>query len=273
VAGGRPVGTDTLLDPRLTAAPVRYESVRHAGLAYFALKHQPPGQRSFLVLLGDLDDLSDERVLVDPGQIDDSGQVTIDWYEPSPDGSLVAVSVSSHASGSLAWAGDCSGFWCTRYPSPGQHPDGDDDFYQEVWYHRLGGSLAGDRRELAGVFADNKIAENFLTASPDGRWVMDRGALYLLSRLDAPTREGSAAAAAGRGNRRTRCRGGTRGGCHDRGQRRGLAAGGDRQMAVAAGHGRRHVVAEAVQPARQAGRAGRGAAGLRGRRPGQAGRD
>ena len=237
----------------LTAAPVRYESVRQAGLAYFALKHQPPGQHSFLVLLSDLDDLSDERVLVDPGQIDGSGQVTIDWYEPSPDGSLVAVSVSSHgtrdgtvhvyqatsgerigaavprttagtASGSLAWAGDCSGFWCTRYPSPGQHPDGDDDFYQEVWYHRLGGSLAGDRRELAGVFADNRIAENFLSASPDGRWVMDRvqkgdggewqvfvraqaggdwwlaadvgdkvayaafgpGALYLLSRLDAP---------------------------------------------------------------------------------------
>jgi prolyl oligopeptidase len=237
----------------LTAEPVRYDALRHAGSAYFALKRQPPKQRPFLVALSDLDDLSDERVLVDPDQIDGSGPATIDWYQPSPDGRLVAVSMSSHgtrdgtvhvyqatsgeltgtavprvtggtASGSLAWAGDSSGFWCTRYPSPGERPDGDAGFYQEVWYYPLGGSLADGRRELAGVFADDRIAENFLTASPDGRWVMDRvqkgdggewqvfvraqaggawwlaadvadkvtyaafgpGALYLLSRLDAP---------------------------------------------------------------------------------------
>jgi prolyl oligopeptidase len=237
----------------LTAEPVRYDALRHAGSAYFALKRQPPKQRPFLVALSDLDDLSDERVLVDPDQIEGSGPATIDWYQPSPDGRLVAVSMSSHgtrdgtvhvyqttsgeltdtavprvtggtASGSLAWADDSSGFWCTRYPSPGERPDGDAGFYQEVWYHPLGGSLADGRRELAGVFADDRIAENFLTASPDGRWVMDRvqkgdggewqvfvraqaggdwwlaadvadkvsyaafgpGALYLLSRLDAP---------------------------------------------------------------------------------------
>ena len=45
--------------------------------------------------LSSLDDLSDERVLVDPNEIDDSGSITIDWYQPSPDGSLVAVSLSS----------------------------------------------------------------------------------------------------------------------------------------------------------------------------------
>ena len=187
----------------LMAAAVRYEALRHAGPAYFALKHQPPRQQPFLVMLSDLDDVSDERVLVAPDEIDGSGLATIDWYQPCPDGSLVAVSVSSDgtrdgtvhvyqatsgeltgaavprvtggtASGSLAWAGDSSGFWCTRYPSPGERPDGDAGFYQEVWYHPLGGSLEDGRRELAGVFADNRIAENFLSASPDGRWVMDR---------------------------------------------------------------------------------------------------
>lgn len=237
----------------LKAESVRYDAPARAGSAYFALKHQPPKQQPFLVVLSSLDDLSDERVLLDPNEIDDSGSTTIDWYQPSPDGSLVAVSLSSRgtedgtvhvydvtsgelsgvtvprvnggtAGGSLAWAGDSAGFWYTRYPSPGERPEDDADFYQEVWYHALGDSLENDRRELSAVFADDRIAENFLNASPDGLWVMDRvqkgdggewqvfvraqrgadwwlvadvddkvayaafgpGALYLLSRLDAP---------------------------------------------------------------------------------------
>src|ERR1700761_8607335 len=233
----------------LMAEPVGYDALRHAGPAYFALKHQPPNQ-PFLVVLSDLDDLSDEHVLVDPGETNDSSSATIDWYQPSPDGGLVAVSLSAHgtqegtvpvyqvasgeltgapvtlgtAFGSLAWAGDSSGFWYTRYQLPGERPDGDLGHHQEVWYHPLGDSLVNDHRELAGVFADNRIAENFLASSPDGQWVMDRvqkgdggqwqvfvraqaggdwwlaadvsdkvtyaafgpGALYLLSRLDAP---------------------------------------------------------------------------------------
>lgn len=237
----------------LMAESVWHDAVRHAGSAYFAIKRQPQRQQPCLVVLSDLDDLSGGRVLVDPDEIDESGSTTIDWYQPSPDGSLVAVSLSgggtgdgtlhvyqtasgqltgaavprvtgATASGSLAWAGDCCGFWYTRYPSPGERPEADVGFYQEVWYHPLGGSLEDDRRELAGVFADNRVTENFLSTSPDGQWVMDRaqkgdggewqvfvraqaggdwwlaadvgdrvtyaafgpGALYLLSRLAAP---------------------------------------------------------------------------------------
>jgi prolyl oligopeptidase len=233
----------------LIAEPVRYDALQHAGSAYFALKRQPPEQQS-LVVLSDLDDLSDERVLVDPALSGASGSAAIDWHRPAPDGRLVAASLSTQggqdgsvhvyqvtsgkpvgapvalgtAYGSIAWAGDSSGFWYTRYQSPGNCPAGDVGFYQEIWYHPLGDSLEQDRRELAGVFADNRIAEHFLEASPDGHWVMDRvqkgdsgqwqvfvraqagggwwlaadvsdkvtyaafgpGALYLLSRLDAP---------------------------------------------------------------------------------------
>src|SRR5262245_38500779 len=187
----------------LKAESVRYDALARAGSAYFALKRQPPKQQPFLVMLSSLDDLSDERVLVDPNEIDDSGSTTIDWYRPSPDGSLVAVSLSSHgtedgtvhvyettsgeltgvtvprvnggtAGGSLAWAGDSAGFWYTRYPSPDERPEHDVDFYQEVWYHPLRISVADDRRELSAVFADDRIAENFLSSSPDGLWVMDR---------------------------------------------------------------------------------------------------
>jgi prolyl oligopeptidase len=237
----------------LKAESVKYGALRRAGPAYFALKRQPPKQQPFLVTLSGLDDASDERVIADPNEIDDSGSTAIDWYQPSPDGRLVAVSLSSHgtedgtvhvhetmsgepigvtvprvnggtAGGSIAWAGDSSGFWYTRYPSPTERLPEDIGFYQEVWYHPIGGSLDGDRRELSAVFADDRTAENFLNASPDGLWVMDRvqrgdggewqvfvraqagggwwlaadigdkvayatfgpGALYLLSRLGAP---------------------------------------------------------------------------------------
>jgi prolyl oligopeptidase len=179
-----------------------YADPRRAGATSFALKSQPPKQQPFLVTLTDLHDAATERVLVDPNDIDPSGATTIDWYDPSPDGRLVAVSLSSHgtedgtlhlydtttgalvdvqvprvssgtAGGSMAWRGDSTGFWYTRHPAPGERGDEDMGFFQEVWFHEIGGTT-DDHRDLAGVFADDRIAENFLSSSPDGRWVLDR---------------------------------------------------------------------------------------------------
>jgi prolyl oligopeptidase len=235
----------------LSADATAYAGPRRGGDVTFALKFQPPRQQPLLVALTDVTDLGTERELVDPNAIDPSGATTIDWFVPSPDGRLVAVSLSSHgtedgtlhvvdtgtggavetpiprvhggtAGGSLAWRGDGGGFWHTRYPAPGERAEEDAPFYQEVWFHELGSSQ--DRQELAGVFADDRIVEHFLSSSPDGRWVLDRaqkgdggewqlfarpqgeggrwwmladiadkvvgagfaGALFLLSRLDAP---------------------------------------------------------------------------------------
>ncbi|HEU4356313.1 MAG TPA: prolyl oligopeptidase family serine peptidase [Actinomycetota bacterium] len=178
-----------------------YAVLRQGGGTSFALKQQPPKQQPFLVTLTDLSDASTERVLVDPNAIDPSGATTIDWYEPSPDGRLVAVSLSEHgtedgtlyvyetatgdlvdvriprvnsgtAGGSMAWRGDSTGFWYTHHPERGE--DGEDtEFFEEVWFHAIG-EATDDRRDLAGVFADNRIVENFLSSSPDGRWVLDR---------------------------------------------------------------------------------------------------
>jgi prolyl oligopeptidase len=179
-----------------------YDLPTHRDSSYFALKIQPPRQQPLLVVLTTLDDPAGERVLVDPNALDESGATTIDWYVPSPDGALVAVSLSSHgtedgtlhvyeattgeladtpishvnsgtAGGSLAWRDDAQGFWYTRHPTPGTVPDEDLGFNQDVWFHRLGDSPGDDRRELAGVFADNRITENFLSSSADGRWVID----------------------------------------------------------------------------------------------------
>ncbi|MHB1773099.1 MAG: prolyl oligopeptidase family serine peptidase, partial [Acidimicrobiales bacterium] len=67
-----------------------------AGSRYFVLKREPPKQQPFLVVLTDLDDVSGAVVLVDPNTTDETGATTIDWFVPSPDGLLVAVSLSSH---------------------------------------------------------------------------------------------------------------------------------------------------------------------------------
>ena len=41
-----------------------------------------------------------------------------------------------------------------------------------MWFREIGG--AADRLDLPDGVADERIAENFLSTSPDGRWVMDR---------------------------------------------------------------------------------------------------
>jgi prolyl oligopeptidase len=169
-----------------------YKRLLSGGSTFFALKVQTPRQQPFLVALTDLDDPATERVVVDPDVIDPSGGTTIDFFVPSPDGKQVAVSLSEHGTedgslhvydvesgqvvgepiahvnlmgGSVAWRHDGSGFWYTRCADPA-------GFRQQVWFRELGGTP--DRVDLAGPFADERIAENYLSASPDGRWLMDR---------------------------------------------------------------------------------------------------
>jgi prolyl oligopeptidase len=179
----------------LKAERTTYKRVLAGGSTFFALKAQTPRQQPFLVALTDLDDPANERVLVDPDAIDPSGETTIDFFVPSPDGSKVAVSLSEHGSedgslhvydvesgkvidepiphvnlmgGSVAWRGDSSGFWYTRCADPA-------GFRQQVWLRELGGAPGTrDHLDLADGFADEQIAENYLSASADGHWIMDR---------------------------------------------------------------------------------------------------
>jgi prolyl oligopeptidase len=168
-----------------------YLLLSSGGDLFFALKEQRPRQRPILVSLTDLDDLATERIVLDPMVVDPSGETTIDWFVPSPDGSRIAVSLSEHGDedgtlhvydvasgehvgepiphvnvmgGSMTWRHDSAALWYTLPADVG--------FRQQVWFRDL--EAGTDALDLSGPFAEPKISENFLSSSPDGRWVLDR---------------------------------------------------------------------------------------------------
>jgi prolyl oligopeptidase len=164
----------------LSARTVRWSRPRQAGGCLFVVKTEPPRQQPFLVVASGPDSLENERTVVDPNRLDPEGHTAIDWYRPSPDGKLVAVSLSrlgteagdlhlievatgqerfeviprvqnGTAGGDACWAGDGRGVFYTRYPRKGERPAADRDFYQQTWFHRLGTPVAGGSTARSGT--------------------------------------------------------------------------------------------------------------------------
>ena len=167
------------------------KTISHYELAYrkgtlFAIKREPPKQQPFLIRFPSLDALDRAEVVLDPNQLDPEGTTAIDWYVPSPDGKLVAVSLSrggselgdvsifdvatgkpvheviprvnsGTAGGDLAWLPDSSGFFYTRHPRPGERDDADLNFYQQAYFHALGTPTESDRYEIGKNFP--RVAE------------------------------------------------------------------------------------------------------------------
>ena len=75
-----------------------WASLARRGDVLFALKSDPPKQQPFLVRMATSADPATERVVVDPNALDGSGGTAIDWYVPSVDGRIVAVSLSKGGS-------------------------------------------------------------------------------------------------------------------------------------------------------------------------------
>ncbi|PZR71144.1 MAG: S9 family peptidase [Chthoniobacterales bacterium] len=165
----------------------------------FAEKFQPPKQQPMLVTLASADDLKSEKVLLDPNALDAKGTTAIDWSVPSRDGKFVAVSISqggsedgtlhfyetatgkalpdtiAHvqyptAAGSAAWNGEGTGVYYTRYPRKGERPDADLNFYQQVYFHKLGTADTEDTYAIGKEFP--RIAEVQLEASRDGKYIL-----------------------------------------------------------------------------------------------------
>jgi prolyl oligopeptidase len=165
----------------------------------FAVKVQPPAEQPMLVTLKSVDQPDSESVVVDPNKLDPSGTTSMDFYVPSTDAKYVAVSLAKGGSesgdvhvyevatgqeigspiprvnggtagGSVAWNSDSSGFYYTRYPRSGERPAADLDFYQQVYFHRLGTDTLQDQYSIGKEFP--RIAEIQLRASDDGRYIL-----------------------------------------------------------------------------------------------------
>ena len=235
----------------LNASSAFYYQLQFRGGTLFAMKDQPPRQQPILVALHSADDPAGASVIFDPNTASDKGSVAVDFYVPSLDGKYVAAALSQNGSedssahifevatgkelsdvvprvnfatagGSLDWKADNSGFYYTRYPQGKERPLEDANFYQQVYFHKLGTDPRLDAYVIGKDFP--RIAEIQLKMNDDGRWLvaavkngdggqiahylMDQsgrwtqvthfadaivsakvgpeGSLYLLSRKDAP---------------------------------------------------------------------------------------
>ncbi len=107
-------------------------------------------------------------VVVDPNALAADGTTAITVFEPDPAGDRIVYGLSRHGSdaqellihdvangvemddrlrwvkfASIAWLGD--GFFYTRYPQPGTVAPEDEQYFCQVWFHRVGDPQSADR--------------------------------------------------------------------------------------------------------------------------------
>jgi len=176
-----------------------YYALKESGGFLFAMKDAPPKNHPMLVVMKSAADSSSERVLIDPDVINPKVPTAIDWFVPSLDGKFVAASLSENGSedgtlyvfetatgrrlsdsvpraqygtggGSAVWKVDGSGFYYTRYPQGSERPEADRNFYQQVYFHKVGTPSSQDAYVIGKEFP--RIAETELDITPDGNYVL-----------------------------------------------------------------------------------------------------
>ena len=177
----------------------RYEDLHWKHGRFFALRFKPPAQQQVLVRFSSLEPPALWKTVFDPNRYNTNGTTAIDWSVPSLDGRLIAVSLSEGGSeqgtlhffevesgkelgdviprvqyptggGSAAWTADGSGVFYTRYPHQGERPEVDLNFYQQVWFHKLGTPSSEDEYVIGEDFP--RIAEIRLDTREDGQWLL-----------------------------------------------------------------------------------------------------
>jgi prolyl oligopeptidase len=183
----------------VAASSAAYYNLQFRDGILFATKYQPPQQQPMVVVLRSADDPASAKVVFDLNAASAKGSVGMDFYVPSFGGKYLAVALSENGSedssahvievatgkelsdvvprvnfatggGSIAWKGDNSGFYYTRYPQGNERPPEDVNFYQQVYFHKLGTDAKQDTYVIGKDFP--RIAEILLHASDDGRWLL-----------------------------------------------------------------------------------------------------
>jgi prolyl oligopeptidase len=188
-----------MLKQALSASSAAYYDLQFRGGTLFAMKYQPPQQQPMLVALPSADDPAGAKIVFNPNASSAKGSTAVDFYVPSLDGKFVAAALSENGSedssahvfevatgkelsdvvprvnfatagGSLEWKADSSGFYYTRFPQGTERPPEDVNFYQQVYFHRLGADPRQDTYVIGKDFP--RIAEIQLHASDDGQWLI-----------------------------------------------------------------------------------------------------
>jgi prolyl oligopeptidase len=136
----------------------------------------------------------DDRTVIDPNALDSGGAVALDWHYPSDDGRLLAYGLSENGSeqsvlqvlevdsgailrdripytraADLAWLPDGTGFYYTRYPAPGEAPEGEEHYHRAIYFHRLGSDPSRDPLVFEPAEKEHWPGVGI---SPDGRWLV-----------------------------------------------------------------------------------------------------
>ncbi|HEV8245558.1 MAG TPA: prolyl oligopeptidase family serine peptidase, partial [Polyangiaceae bacterium] len=149
-----------------------------------------------------------EYAIVDPNASSSEGKLSLDWYEPCADGSLVAYGLSEGGSedstlgirdlesgkdlddvitrtrhASICWHPNGKRFYYSRYPAPGSVPTGEERYHRKLYEHELGRDPDLDPLLFAGAELTDFPG---CTLSPNGRWLVihvhqgwSKGELYL----------------------------------------------------------------------------------------------
>jgi prolyl oligopeptidase len=171
----------------LTALPTVL-SCKLVGDQLFLLERGRGDDQFALVLRSAVDADAAPRMLLDPAGAAADAAVAIDWFEPSPDGSVVALGLSEGGTensilhllhvrsatlddiripqtraASVAWQPDGSGFWYARYPEG-------DQYNRHIRYHLLGTDPAADPVVFDRLPSPQSWPD--VSVSPDGRHLL-----------------------------------------------------------------------------------------------------
>jgi prolyl oligopeptidase len=159
---------------------------------YFYLRRE--GRQNHPVLYWRQGVEGEDRVAIDPNALNAAGTTALDWFFPSQDGRLLAYGLSENGceesvlhllevtsgsqladriprmrAASLAWLPDAAGFYYTRYPAPGEVPEGEEQYHRAIYFHRLGSDPQSD--PLVFQPAEKEYWPG-VSLSPDGRWLV-----------------------------------------------------------------------------------------------------